>query len=361
MKRLPTLLALTLTAMALVGCGGEQGARQTGSSSAGDTASPVTEGPWSGEVTEPEYPLTITDGGGHEITIDAPFTKVGCLYSGCEEAMADLGLLPNAILSGETPGAFLRPVGTAPFEIKDEVSAEEWAKSGSDVIVDLAGPIGEDDKRALKSVAPVVFMNAPYQVWNPDRVVPGVQAWKEDLWMMGQLTGNTVAAKAAIDRFDQFMAGLQKLAPPDAADTVVANLSVEADGVYSLTDPDSPFCDALKSYELGQCLRIDGWDADTWEVNAEAFLAADPEWIAYTVYSDKDSYTDRKDPVWQRLTAVQEGRVFDFSRTNCCGLRMLEHSLQDYAFHVWGPDSGVPDPGPENDFDPTKSPVLEAS
>jgi len=307
------------------------------------------------------YPLTLTDGAGHEITVEQPFTKVGCLYSGCEEAMADLALLPNAILAGEQPGAFLRPVGTAPHEIKDEVSAEEWAKSDSDVIVDLAGPIGEDDKRALESVAPVIFMNAPYAVWNPDRVVPGVDAWKEDLWMMGLLTGKAEAAQAAIARFEQFMAGLQALAPEDAAEQEVANLSADADGVYSLMDPASPFCEALQTYELGKCATIDGWDAESWEVNAEAFLTADPQWIAYTVYDDSQTYKSRKDPVWTRLTAVREGRVFDFSRTNCCGLRMLEHSLQDYAFHVWGPDSGVPDPGPENDFDPTKSPVLEAS
>jgi len=363
MTRRPVLLAALVVPVVLVAaaCGGEDGARGPSTNESPTSSAALDAGPWTEPVTPVEFPLTFEDGGGKTHTIDEPFTKVGCLYSGCEEAMADLGLLPNAILSGGQDGPLLRPVGTAPYEIQDEVSAEEWAKSGSDVIVDLAGPIGEDDARALKSVAPVVFMNAPYQVWNPDRVVGGVEAWKQDLWMLGQITDNPDKAKEAIERFDRFVAGLQALAPDDAASTEVANLSVEDNGVYSLTDPDSPFCDALERYELGTCTRIDGWDADTWEVNAEAFLAADPEWIAYTVYDDSQSYQDRDDPVWKRLTAVQEGQVFDFSRSNCCGLRILTLALQDYAFHVWGPESGVEDPGPEAEFDPAASEVLKAA
>ena len=351
MTRRASLLAIPIGALllSLTACGGEQGAAsgETPDSTESTTAAPPDDGdaPWDAPVTDVEFPLTFTDGSGKEVTIDQPYTKVGCLYSGCEEVMADLGLVPNAVLAGGDEGPFARPAGQPAHEVEDELSAEEWARSSSDVIIDLAGPLGEDDARALKGVAPVVFMNAPYAVWNPDRVLEGVEAWKQDTWMMGQLTGEPQRAKDAIDRFETFASGLQALAPDDAASTSVANLSVEDNGVYSLMDPSGPFCDALTTYELGQCEQIDGWDADSWEINAEAFLAADPEWIAYTVYDDSQSHTQRSDPVWKRLGAVREDRVFDFSRSNCCGLRVLEHALQDYAFHVWGADSGVPDPG----------------
>jgi ABC-type Fe3+-hydroxamate transport system substrate-binding protein len=359
---MPALVALSSALLLVAGCGGESqpGGEATGATTtdAVATESAAVDGPWSKPLEPVAFPLTFTDGAGKEHTIDAPYTKVGCLYAGCDEDLADLGLVPNATLSGGDDGPFLRPAGQPAFEIQDEVNPEEWAKTGSDVIIDLAGPIGDDDERALKSVAPVVFLNSPYRVWNPDRVIPGIQAWKEDLWLIGQITDHADLAKAAIERFDDFMSGLKAMAPEDAASTQIANLSADDPGVYSLLDPKSPFCDALSSYQLGSCISIAGWNANSWAVNSEAFLAADPQWIAYTVYDPEQSYTDRKDPVWQRLTAVKEGRVFDFSRSNCCSLRLLEHALQDYAFHVWGPDSGVPDPGPENDYVPSDSPVL---
>src|SRR5690606_6389600 len=100
--------------------------------------------------------------------------------------------------------------------------------------------------------------------------------------------------------------------------TQVANLTADDPGVYSLLDPNSPFCDALSTYELGGCVSIAGWNPSSWVVNSEAFLEADPEWIAYTVYSPDQSYADRDDPVWGRLSAVRSGQVFDFTRSNCC-------------------------------------------
>lgn len=353
-KATPALAALASAVLLLTACGGQG---QPGTDE--PTVPSADEGPWTQPLEPVVFPLTFTDGGGRERTIDAPYTKVGCLYAGCDEALADLGLVPNATLAGGEDGPFMRPVGQPAYEIEDEVSPEAWAMTGSDVIIDLAGPIGDDDERALASVAPVIFLNSPYEVWNPDRVTPGIRAWKEDLWLIGQITDHADLAKAAIERFDDFMSGLKALAPADAASTQVANLTADDPGVYSLLDPNSPFCDALSTYELGGCVSIAGWNPSSWVVNSEAFLEADPEWIAYTVYSPDQSYADRDDPVWGRLSAVRSGQVFDFTRSNCCSLRVLEHALQDYAYNVWGTESGVPDPGPENDYVPADSPVLK--
>lgn len=355
-RRTAALLGTLTCALVVSACGGE-----SAGSSASQTPSVPTTVPASSPTPVPSvtFPVTVTDGGGVEHTFDKPVSKIGCLYYGCVEILADLGIVPNASLSGDdTKSVFFYPLGPPAHQIKDEVSPEQWAKSGSDVIIDLAGPLGDDDAKALGSVAPVVFLTAPYKVWDPKNSVPGVQAWRSDLELLGQITGKPEAAQAALDRYDAVIARLRELAPAGAATQQVANLSFTDDGTYSLMDPDSPFCEALATNGLGTCTKIDGWSADTWEVNAEAFLAADPPMIAYTVYDDSQSYKDRDDPVWKRLTAVKDGNVFDFSRTNCCSLRMLEHSLQEYAFHAWGPGSGVPDPGPESAFDPTKSALL---
>ncbi|MGB3377084.1 MAG: ABC transporter substrate-binding protein [Microbacterium sp.] len=359
MTRSSMLMATALTSatlLLLTACGAptQPGAQPGEPSSTDDSA------PWELPVQPIEYPLTVVDGSGQERVIEAPFTQIGCLYSGCDEILADLGIQPNATLAGGDVGPFLYPVGEPTHLIDVAVSPEEWAMSGSDVIIDLSGPIGDDDERALSPVAPVILLNSPYEVWNPDRVVPGIQAWKEDLWLIGQITDRAAEAAAAIERFDSFMQGLQALAPEGAKDTQVANLSADAPGVFSLLDPLSPFCDALRAHELGECVNIAGWNPSSWAVNSEAFLDADPEWILYTVYDDADSFADRDDPVWNQLTAVKEGNVFDFSRANCCSLRLLQYTLQKYAHHVWGPDSGVPDPGPELSYIPEDSPVIRS-
>ncbi len=339
----------------LAACGGEGAADSQPSPPA--ASSPAASEP--APAPSVTFPLTVTDGGGVEHTFTEPVTKIGCLYYGCVEILADLGIVPNATLSGDdTDSAFFYPLGAPAHEIKDEVSPEQWGKSGSDVIIDLAGPIGDDDAKALGSVAPVVFLAAPYKAWDPKSTLAGVAAWRSDLELLGQITGKPEAAQAALDRYDAFVARLKELAPADASSQQVANLSFTDDGTYSLMDPGSPFCEALADNALGTCSQIPGWSADTWEINAEAFLAADPPMIAYTVWDDAQSFKDRDDPVWKRLTAVKDDKVFDFTRTNGCSLRKLEHALQDYAYNAWGAASGVPDPGPEVSFDPTKSALL---
>jgi iron complex transport system substrate-binding protein len=346
------LLLPCLAALALAGCGGEK------QDAAGTSASPSPTPSPSASVT---FPLTITDGAGIEHTFDQPVTKIGCIYYGCIEDLADMGLVPHAAPEGDAGITFLYPQGGPAVEIGDVYSPEEWAKAGVDVIVDLSSPTAEDDAKALKAAAPVFFLNAPYKVWNPDNYTAGAAAWRDDLTALGQITGQPEKAQQALGRFDAFVAALKAKAPAEAATTDSANLMYTDDGTYSLMDPASPFCEVLGANGLGSCVQIPGWSVDSWEVNSEAFLAADPPWIAYTVYAPDQTYKDRDDPVWKRLTAVKDGQVFDFTRTNCCSLRVLEHALQDYAFNVWGPASGVPDPGPEDDFDPTTSPLAQGA
>lgn len=306
------------------------------------------------------FPLEITDAAGVTHRFDKPVTKIACRYYGCIEDLADMGLVPHAAPSGDDGNAFLYPHGEPAVKIEDFDNLEEWAASESEVIVEVVGPTSIEESKTLSKAAPVIMLNAPYKVWS-DSFKPGVAAWKADLELLGKITGQPERAQNAIDRFDRFVGNLKAAAPPGSADTVVANLLFTDDGTYSLMDSASPFCEALTANAIGKCAAIDGWSAESWEINAEAFLAADPPWVAYTVYSSDQSFKQREDPVWKRLTAVKNGQVFDFTRTNCCSLRVVEHALQDYAFHVWGAGGGVPDPGPEETYDPEASPLSAAA
>jgi len=106
---------------------------------------------------------------------------------------------------------------------------------------------------------------------------------------------------------------------------------------------------------LGNCI---GEGAASYEVNAEEFLNLDPDWIVYQ--TGDASYQERTDPVWAELRAVKAGQVFDATnnRYYCCSTRGLILALQDYANHLL-PAGTVPPTGPQGEFDPTQSPLVQ--
>lgn len=297
------------------------------------------------------FPLTITDAAGQEFTFDSP-PRIGCLWSGCYEDMADLGVVPHAVSGSDESFASTMgfPVGPPQHRIADPFDPEDWARAEVDMIVHRL-PERPDDE-ALTQAAPVFYLHAPG--WS-DSAFAGVEAHAENLRILERLTGAQGAADAAIARFDRYVAALRAAAPPGAADTTVAPLFSSEDGTYSLANTRNPYCTTLVDAGLGRCL-----DAAGQELNAEAFLAMDPDWIAYMVFAD-ESHTERTDPVWGQLPAVQQGRVYDAGYGGyCCSLRFVEHALQEYGHHVFGAAGGIPDPGPLFEFDPLASPLAVA-
>jgi ABC-type Fe3+-hydroxamate transport system substrate-binding protein len=349
--------------LAATACGAPETSGDDGSSSA---AAEPTVAPGDRFVVEPvEYPVTVTDGGGQEVTFEEPVSQIGCLSGVCDSTLAaDLGVTPVA-LCGFTPGVleqqpvFLFPDGTAPIENLNVCDDPEvWARTGAELLIDWI--VTPDELSSLEQAAPVI------QTFDPTapKGVNGIDAYFMNLEMFGQVTGRTDEAQAAVDRYYRLVDALKERAPADAADTEVALVLYSNDGTYLLPGPQAPFCQALEDNELGHCLVPDGWNADTWEINAEALLAADPDWIAYMIeplYSAPKNYEEdygtiwqeRDDPVWGELSAVKNGQVYDSGgMQHCCSLRGIEHALQEYAYHVWGEEGGVPDPGMILDFVP---------
>lgn len=314
------------------------------------TGGPAREA--TGGAAAPGFPLTITDAAGREHTFDAP-PRIGCLWFGCTEIMADLGVPAHAgsEVAIEDDGPFYYPAGPPAEFVTDFTDPEDWARTGVEVIMHRVPETPEND--ALEQAAPVFYLHHPSYGESSET---GVAAYRANLEILGRLTGRTEQAQAALARFDGVLDGLRAAAPPGAAGTTVAPMFSSDDGTYSVTGRENPFCVTLAENGLGQCVDT-GDDA---EVNAEAFLALDPDWIAYQVFAD-ESWTGRVDPVWSRLTAVAQQQVYDAgNRIYCCSLRGLEHALQEYAHHVFGPEAGIPAPGPVADFDPAASPLAAA-
>lgn len=313
------------------------------------------------------FPVTVVDAAGKTHTYDSPVTRIGCNWVGCLEALADLGVQVRAAsIDGIEGSKLFLPLGNPKFDL-DKMggadSAESWAQTDIQVIGDR-GP--EDPSlKALAKVADMFYLWAPG--YDTDAKFTGPEAYEENLRLLGKITGRSDQAEAAIKEYQSFATALKAKAPAGAAATTVSALFATTDGTYNTLPVTSAFCVALQENAMGRCATSAKFNSSTWQMNPEAYLAMNPDWIAYTGSIDYDAadatakttWKSRHDPVWEKLSAVQQGHVYDApDQMHCCGLRSLQYHLQDYAFHVWGPSSGVTAPGILNDFDPAESTVL---
>jgi ABC-type Fe3+-hydroxamate transport system substrate-binding protein len=324
---------------------------------AGGDQAPATSPPAAGggaTVARPVFPLTVTDATGKAYTFDrAP--KLGCLWYGCTEILADLGVPPHAagVTEEETSKPFYFPAGPPTHRVVDINNPEQWAAAEVDLIL-TRGPAAPAHD-ALKAAAPVFYLHG-----FSSSDLRGADEFIANTRIMGQLTGTPDLAEAAIGRFEQAVARLKEAAPAGTANTTVAVLFGNRDGYFVLT-PDQPFCDVIARNGLGTCVNIaPPGGTSAIEVNAEEFLKLNPGWIAVQGFAGSKSPETRTDPVWQQLGAVQAGHVYSAgNRYYCCSLRGLIHSLQEYGHHAFGQGATIPPPGPLPDFDPTKSALLE--
>lgn len=301
------------------------------------------------EVEAALFPLTITDAAGQAFTFDAP-PKIGCYWYGCIEAFADLGVPFYAGTLGpeELASVFYAPAGPPTHLMADDSNPENWAAAEVDLFVTRVPDSADLD--AMRQAAPIFFLHHPSYGPSDQQ---GYAAYYQNLRLLGALVGQPEAAEAAITRFETVLANLKALSTPKTEALTLAVL-FSGEG-YPVMTPDNPFCDVVTAAGLGHCV---GEGAPTLEVNAESFLALDPDWIIYAGFGQ--SYQERSDPVWGQLTAVKEGRVYDAagSRYYCCSTRGLINALQDYVSHLL-PDAGIPNPGSELDFDPLQSPLVQ--
>lgn len=306
-------------------------------------------------TAESHFPLTITDAAGQKFTFDAP-PKIGCDWLGCHEILAELGVVPQASYFGGRPSQFLTPVGVPPYIIEDWMNPEAWVAAEVDLLIKRGPATPKDD--ALAAAVPIFRMH-----FSPGgtTAITGIAAYYENTRLLGQLTDKPDAAEAMIARFEAVQAKLRSLATDETRALRIAAIFADP-AVYYALGHDNPFCTVLADAGLGQCMEAGWWE----EVNAEAFLSYNPDWIIYMdqnwpalVDAEEATFTDRTDLIWSQLTAVKGGRVYKSAtqRFDCCSTRMLTHALQDYVSHIL-PDVRIPAPGPLADFDPTQSPLV---
>lgn len=297
--------------------------------------------------------VDVVDAAGTTHTVETP-ARIGCLWYGCTEDMADLGIPPTAagVSKGELDSAFLFPAGPPEHRINDTTSIDAWAAAEPDLIITIVDDNPDFD--ALDQVAPIFRY---YSIYSPGEL-EGVDQLKENLRNLGELIGEEDAADEAIGRYDDLVETLRSTSTPETADRSVALLYATDDGTYQMPRPleRDLACEALEDSELGTCIP----GTESGAINAEELLRLDPDWIVYSG-GDGTRAADRDDPVWSQLSAVKNGQVYDTDNYLVGeSLRILYHMLQEFAYHTM-PDEDIPDPGPFFDFDPLQTGVSTGS
>ncbi|WP_416150151.1 ABC transporter substrate-binding protein [Salipaludibacillus sp. HK11] len=296
------------------------------------------------------YPLTMTDASGKEHTFNE-VPKIGCHWMGCAEILADIGVIPHASSATEdiltTAMAF--PDGPPEHQIRDGEDAEEWAATEVDVIF-KRGPASPDDD-ALEVAAPVFYLHG----FNSSEL-RGLDEYYANYQIMGEIVGKQDEAEQAIKRFENIVENLSEKSEGDLTDTQITIQFGHATDNYYLLNSDQIFCEIISENGLGQC--IDTGIEDTsgivgGEINAEAVLELDPDWIVYM-----GDVEEREDVIWQRLSAVTDGNMYeaDGNRYYCCSLRGMTHALQEYGHYIV--NSEIPHPGDGWEFNPLNSPLI---
>src|SRR5688572_7326270 len=104
-------MVLTAGMLVLSGCASATGSPSVATSpSAGAPSSTTTPS----ATSAADFPLDITDANGKQHTFEGPVTRVGCNTYLCLGVLADLGIVPTAVSSGDEGDfmSFYYPHGT---------------------------------------------------------------------------------------------------------------------------------------------------------------------------------------------------------------------------------------------------------
>ncbi|MDX2160433.1 MAG: ABC transporter substrate-binding protein [bacterium] len=248
-----------------------------------------------------EYPRTVTDGQGRELTFDQRPERVVALYNGNFGMLATLGIMPVGVLANPemlNDPIYLDGRGIEIHQVAygDSVDVEDVASLRPDLIMASS----EEEAQALETIAPVYL---PPQPGNLEELY-------DHLRNVASLFAMEDEAEAAIAALDARYQAYQALAPGDVS---ILKLGAMDDGAFYISTIDDPLCQILNT--MGRCDWEKASPDEYWgyETTIEGVLALDPDVIILNNWSsvsrDEMLAALEDNPLWGELRAVQTGRV----------------------------------------------------
>ncbi|MEM7141997.1 MAG: ABC transporter substrate-binding protein [Actinomycetota bacterium] len=306
-----------------------------------ETDPPVDGADASGTSEERPDGVAVVDGAGTAISLDVPAERVACRNSGCSVTLARLGIVPVASTFEPARADFYwGPDDAATISLMPE-GAENYVALEPDLIV-----VGATDQliEDLAVIAPL------YVVPELGDLAADAEKLTSDL---ATLTGTVDRGETMIDRWSEFRDGLEAADVAGVADVRLLQLWAGDPAGFSGWTSNSQWCDLLRALDLvGECLfEPITAGTDFAQFSTEAVLASQPSHISYQLewqYIGEDvALEDRADEAWLRLDAVQNGDAYRVPTSGnfTPSLYELTYELENYLFHVFGPEQGFDDPG----------------
>ncbi|MCG8349841.1 MAG: ABC transporter substrate-binding protein [Chloroflexales bacterium] len=262
-----------------------------------------------GDDSSPKgFPLTITDGAGRELTFDKPPERVIALWNGNFGQLAALGVYPVATNASEAwlsdSTYYLAGAETIPsVEAADgSIDLELVASFEPDLILGLT----EEEAQQLEGIAPV-FVNAGLNYQD-------VNAYQENLRVLGRIFDIDEAAEAAITDFENRLAAYQHMVENETKPTVLIFRAWGDQSFYAYTVATAA---CLLLDEVASCK----WEnpaggIDAYQTSYEGALSLDPDVILLghnSNFTDEDIenlFTELEENLlWNELSAVKNDRV----------------------------------------------------
>ncbi len=303
------------------------------------------------EATD-NFPLTVTDGSGFEQTFDAPFERIVCLSSSCQDHLYVLGIEPLAISDYMIPVYELLHTVPPPdtvTSLKIDLSnfypdLEQLFALKPDVVV---GSLGlHDDLRSILADAGI-----PLLLSYPDSLEDAIH----ELQLIAAVTGHSSHVDVVITGMEDRLKAYSELSPNDKS-LLLAFGSPGQQALYVETDM-AQTCSTLIAYELAQCPATLPENAGQFasfgyaEFGIEAILNLDPDVIFFAGY-DNQGVDDAtvlmgvsENPLWPELSAVKNGQIYSVSSWTFggqSGLTLLSRAI-DQTMQLLYPDI-VPEP-----------------
>lgn len=321
-KRLALLLALTLLAMALMGCQGQTPPPAGPADTA--TGATATQPPAETLPEQPE-PIVITDMTGREITLEKPATRIVALTAADCEILYALGAGDTLVGRGEYCNYPAAVFEVASVQSGYETNIEQIVALNPDLLFMSTMTQSKEQLAQLEAAGiQVVVSNAQ----NIEEVYVAIR-------MLGALLGKTEAAEALVagmqDAFGEVMANAG-----DGSETVYFEVSPLEWGLW--TAGGNTFMDEVAGMlGLTNCFSdVSGWA----EISEEQVIERNPDYIVTIAMYFGEGPTPAEEiaarPGWDTISAVQNGAILNLQQDELSrpgprladGARMLSEFIQ---------------------------------